>query len=127
MKKEIISTEHAPNSPLFSQGVKAGPTIYVSGMVGIDASTKQMAGTTIREQTRQALQNCLAIVSAGGGSLEDVVQVTVLLTNPGDFADMNEEYAKVFETWRPARAVVKLGVELPNVLVSIMMTAHVEN
>jgi 2-iminobutanoate/2-iminopropanoate deaminase len=127
MKKEIISTEHAPSSPLYSQGVKAGPMIYVSGMVGIDAATKQMAGTTIREQTRQALANCLAIVSAGGGSLEDVVQVTVLLTNPGDFADMNEEYAKVFAAWQPARAVVKLGVDLPNVLVSIMMTAHVEN
>ncbi|HMG53960.1 MAG TPA: RidA family protein [Kofleriaceae bacterium] len=66
------------------------------------------------------------IVEAGGGRLEDVVQVTVLLANPADFAGMNEEYAKVFATEPPARAVTKLGVELPNVLVSIMMTAHVE-
>jgi 2-iminobutanoate/2-iminopropanoate deaminase len=96
-------------------------------MVGIDAATKQLAGSTIQEQTRQALRNCTAVVEAGGGRLEDVVQVTVLLANPADFAGMNEEYAKVFATEAPSRAVTKLGVELPNVLVSIMMTAHVED
>jgi 2-iminobutanoate/2-iminopropanoate deaminase len=127
MKKQIIATDQAPTSPLYSQGVKVGSTVYVSGMVGIDAATKQMVGTTIREQTRQALRNCLAVVEAGGGGAEDVFQVTVLLANPADFAGMNEEYAKVFSTEPPARAVVKLGVELPNVLVSIMMTAHVED
>ena len=126
MKKQIIKTEQAPSSPLYSQGVKVGSTIYVSGTVGIDVTTKQMAGTTIQEQTRQALRNCKAIVEAGGGQLEDIVQVTVLLANPADFAGMNEEYAKVFATEPPARAVTKLGVELPNVLVSVMMTAHVE-
>ncbi|MGZ4674053.1 MAG: RidA family protein, partial [Ilumatobacteraceae bacterium] len=78
------------------------------------------------EQTRQALRNCEAIVEAGGGRLEDVVQVTVLLANPADFAGMNEEYQKVFAVEPPARAVTKLGVELPNVLVSIMMMANVE-
>jgi 2-iminobutanoate/2-iminopropanoate deaminase len=127
MKKQIVRTEDAPTSPLYSQGVRVGSTIYVSGMTGIDAATKQLVGTTIQEQTRQALRNCIAIVEAGGGRLEDVAQVAVLLTNPADFAGMNEEYAKVFTTEQPARAVTKLGVELPNVLVSIMMTAHVED
>jgi 2-iminobutanoate/2-iminopropanoate deaminase len=126
MKKQIIRTDEAPSSPLYSQGLRVGSTIYVSGMAGIDVTTKQLAGATIQEQTRQALRNCKAIVAAGGGRLEDVVQVTVLLANPADFAGMNEEYAKVFATEPPARAVTKLGVELPNVLVSIMMTAHVE-
>jgi hypothetical protein len=70
--------------------------------------------------------NLAKIVEAGGGGLRDVVQVTVLLANPADFAGMNEEYAKVFVTEAPTRAVTKLGVELPNVLVSIMMTAQVE-
>jgi 2-iminobutanoate/2-iminopropanoate deaminase len=126
MTKQIITTELAPSSPLYSQGVRAGSTIHVSGMVGIDAATKQLAGPTIQEQTRQALRNCTAIVEAGGGTLADVVQVTVLLTDPADFPGMNEEYAKVFTTQAPARAVTKLGVDLPNVLVSIMMTAHVE-
>ena len=127
MKKQIITTDAAPRSLLFSQGVKMGSTIYVSGMAGIDPATSKMAGATIQEQTRQALRNCRAIVEAGGGTLEDVVQVTVLLANPADFAGMNEEYAKVFAVEPPARAVTKLGVELPNVLVSIMMTAHVED
>ena len=125
MTKQIIATGDAPSSPLYSQGVKVGSTIYVSWMAGIDAATGQMAGATIGEQTRQSLRNCAAIVAAGGGTLEDVAQVTVLLANPADFAAMNEEYAKVFAVDPPARAVTKLGVELPNVLVSIMMTAQV--
>ena len=126
MKRHIIRTEKAPNSPLYSQGVRVGSTVYVSGMAGIDVATKQLAGATIQEQTRAALRNCKAIIEAGGGRLEDVAQVTVLLANPADFAGMNEEYAKVFATEPPARAVTKLGVELPDVLVSIMMTAHLD-
>ena len=125
--KQIITTHDAPSSPLFSQGVKVGSTIYVSGMAGIDPATKEMAGATIHEQTRQSLRNCRAVIEAGGGTLEDVVQVTVLLANPLDFTGMNEEYAEVFATNPPARAVTKLGVDLPNVLVSIMMTAHVDD
>ena len=124
--KVILRTPNAPSSPLYSQGVKVGSTIYVSGMTGVDVITNTMAGTTIRDQTRQALANCRAIVEAGGGTLADVVQVMVLLANPTDFAGMNEEYANAFPIEPPARAVTKLGVELPNVLVSIMMTAYVD-
>ena len=126
MPKQIIRTDRAPSSPLYSQGVRVGSTIYVSGTTGIDPATRQMAGATIQEQTRQALRNCGAIVEAGGGRLEDVVQVTVLLANPADFAGMNEEYAKVFASEPPARAVTRLGVELPNLLVSIMMVAQLD-
>jgi len=126
MKKQIIRTAEAPSSPLYSQGVRVGSTIYVSGTAGIDAATKGLAGATIQAQTRQALRNCKAVLEAGGATMDDVVQVTVLLANPADFAGMNEEYAKVFATEPPARAVAKLGVELPNLLVSILMTAHVE-
>jgi 2-iminobutanoate/2-iminopropanoate deaminase len=124
MGKQNIATSLAPDSPLYSQGVRVGSTIYVSGMVGMNPETKQMAGSTIQEQTTQALHNCEAVIEAGGGTLRDVAQVTVLLTNATDFAGMNESYAEVFTTEPPARAVAKLGVDLPNVLVSIMMTAH---
>ena len=126
MAKQIIHTDKAPSSPLYSQAVRIGSALYVAGTAGIDVTTKQLAGATIQEQTRQALRNCEAIVEAGGGTLADVVQVTVLLANPADFAGMNEEYAKVFAADPPVRAVAKLGVELPNLLVWIMMTAHVE-
>jgi 2-iminobutanoate/2-iminopropanoate deaminase len=123
VQKQIIRTAEAPGSTLFSQAVKIGATIYVSGIVGIDPKTTQMAGSTIQEQTRQALLNCESILRAGGAKLEDVVDVQVLLARPSDFVGLNEEYAKFFPTDPPARSVAKLGVELPNVLVSIKLIA----
>ena len=123
--REVISTQGAPRSPLYSQAVKAGQHVYVSGLVGIDPTTGDLAGSTIQEQTRQALTNCEAILKAAAASLEDVVEVGVLLTNPTDFAGMNDEYAIWFPAEPPARYVAKLGVEIPNVLVSIRMTAFV--
>jgi len=125
MTKQIIRTDRAPASALYSQGVKIGSTIYVAGMAGLDPATKQMAGSTIQDQTRQAVRNCQAVLEAGGAALQDVVSVTVLLANPADWDGMNEVYAKVFPTDPPARAVTRLGPELPNVLVSITMIAHV--
>ena len=123
--REVLSTQNAPSSPLFSQAVKAGQHVYVSGLVGIDTTTGNLAGSTIQEQTRQALANCEAILHAAGATLDDVVEVGVLLTNPTDFAGMNQEYATWFPAEPPTRYVAKLGVEIANVLVSIRMTAFV--
>jgi 2-iminobutanoate/2-iminopropanoate deaminase len=121
--REVIGTPDAPSSPLYSQAVKAGGFVYVSGLVGIDVTTGALAGPTIQEQTRQALTNCQTVLRAAGVSLEDVVEVGVLLTNPADFAGMNDEYATWFPAAPPTRYVAKLGVELPGVLVSVRMTA----
>ena len=126
MKKEIIRTPEAPSSVLFSQAVKFGSLIFVSGTAAIDPKTNQIVGSTIQEQTRQALVNCQNILRAAGASLKNVVDVHVLLARPSDFAGLNEEYAKFFQTDPPARAVGKLGVEIPSLLVSIKMTAAVE-
>jgi 2-iminobutanoate/2-iminopropanoate deaminase len=123
VQKQIIRTSEAPGSTLFSQAVKVGATLYVSGIVGIDPKTNQMAGSTIQEQTRQALVNCENILRAGDAKLENVIDVQVLLARPSDFVGLNEEYAKFFPTDPPARSVAKLGVELPNVLVSIKLIA----
>jgi 2-iminobutanoate/2-iminopropanoate deaminase len=125
--RQIIRTSAAPSSPVFSQAVKAGSTLYLSGITGIDPKTSQLAGSTIQEQTRQALVNCENILRAAGARLENVVEVLVLLTRPNDFAGLNEEYAKFFPTDPPVRAVAKLGVELPNLLVSIKMTALLQD
>lgn len=92
MPRQIITTPNAPSSPLYSQGVKAGPHVVVSGMVGIDPATGMLAGDTIQGQTRQALANCEAILNAGGASLDDVIEVGVLLSYASDFAALNEEY-----------------------------------
>ena len=124
MPRQIITTANAPSSPLYSQGVKAGPHILVSGIVGINPSSGSLAGETIH-QTRQALTNCQAILQAGGASLDDVIEVGILLTNPADFPGLNEEYARWFAAEPPARYVAKLGVELPGLLVSIRMTAFI--
>jgi len=123
LSRQIITTPNAPKSPLYSQGVKAGPYVFVSGMVGIDHSTGTLAGSTIQDQVRQALTNCDAVLNASGSNMRDVVEVGILLTNPADFAGLNEEYARWFPSEPPARYVAKLGVELPGVLVSIRMTA----
>lgn len=127
MTRHIIRTPQAPSSPYFSQAVRAGSTIFLSGIIGIDPKTQELAGLTIQEQTQQALDNCEAILRAADSSIADVVEVLVLLARPGDFAGLNEVYTKKFPTDPPARAVARLGVELPDVLVSIKMTAVVRS
>jgi 2-iminobutanoate/2-iminopropanoate deaminase len=126
MPRQIITTADAPSSPLYSQGVRAGTSVFVSGLVGIDPVTGALAGPGIREQARQALRNCQAVLHAGGATLDDVVEVGVLLTHSTDFAGLNEEYARWFPTAPPTRYVARLGVDLPGILVSIRMTAVVD-
>src|SRR5262245_19965495 len=123
MKREIIHIPDAPRSPLYSQAVKVGPTIYVTGVPGLDPQTNKVAGPTIQEQTRQALINCENILRAAGAQLDDVVEVQVLLARPGDFAGLNEEYAEFFAKDPPVRSVARLGPDLGDILVSIRMTA----
>jgi 2-iminobutanoate/2-iminopropanoate deaminase len=123
MPRQIITTANAPSSPLFSQGVRGGSQVFISGTTGMDPSTGRMAGGTIQDQTRQALSNCEAILREAGATLDDVVEVGVLLTDPNDFAGMNEEYARWFPSDPPARYAAKLGAEIPGLLVSIRMTA----
>lgn len=123
MPRQIISTPNAPSSPYFSQGVKAGSAVFVSGTTGVDPKTGRFLGDTVQLQTRQALANCVAILQAGGTSLDDVVEVGILLADPADFAGMNEEYARWFPQDPPTRYAAKLGAEMPGLLVSIRMTA----
>ena len=125
MPREIIRTPQAPESPYFSQAVKAGGLVHVSGTVGVDPATGE-AGATIEEQTRQALLNCQAILRAAEAGLEDVVDVHVLLRDPADAEAFNEVYATFFPNDPPARCVSKLGVDRPGILVSVKLTAVVD-
>jgi 2-iminobutanoate/2-iminopropanoate deaminase len=126
MAGQIVTTKDAPQSPLYAQGIRVGPQIWVSGMTGLDPASGQMAGTTIQQQTKQALTNCERIIEAGGGARHGIVEVGVLLARPDDFAGLNEAYAEHFPDNPPTRYVARLGPELPGVLVSIRMTAVVE-
>ena len=123
MSRQNIRTPKAPRSALYSQAVRVGKTVYLSGMPGVDPATNLPAGTTIQEQTRQALKNCEAVLAEAGATLADVVDVQVLLAKPEDFAGLNEAYAPFFKSDPPARSVARLGPELPGLLVLIRMTA----
>ena len=125
MPRQVITTPDAPSSPVWSQAVKAGQQVFVSGIVGIDPRTGALAGETIQEQTRQALTNCRSILEAAGATMDDIVEVCTLLTDPADFDAMNEEYASWFPADPPARFTPKLGVDIPGVLVSIRVVAFV--
>jgi 2-iminobutanoate/2-iminopropanoate deaminase len=125
MKRQVIRVPDAPSSPLYSQAIKVGPTIYVTGVAGIDPKTNKVAGPTIQDQTRQALINCEHILRAAGAKLTDVVEVQGLLARPEDFGGFNEAYAKFFPKDPPVRSVARLGPELGEILISIRMTAVV--
>ncbi len=121
--REVVFTPEVPSSPLYSQAVRVGPHVFVSGLIGMDLRIGALAGDTVQTQTRQALRNCELVLLAAGATLDDVVEVGVLLTRPTDFDGMNEEYARWFGNRPPTRSVAKLGAEPPGVLVSIRMTA----
>jgi 2-iminobutanoate/2-iminopropanoate deaminase len=103
--------------------VKAGNTIYVAGTVGVDVATGELAGPTVKEQTRQSLLNCQAILRAGGAELSDTVMVHTLLLRPEDADAVVEVFEEFFPGVRPPRCVAKLGVDRPGILVSIALTA----
>ncbi|HEY7046681.1 MAG TPA: RidA family protein [Jatrophihabitantaceae bacterium] len=123
MPKEVISTAEAPEFPSYSQAVKVGNTIYVAGTTGVDVTTGEFAGPTVKDQARQALRNCQAILRAAGATLSDAVMVHTLLMRPEDADDLVDVFDEFFPDVRPPRCVSKIGVDRPGLLVSIAMVA----
>ncbi len=102
---QIIHTDKAPAAiGPYSQAVKTGNLLFVSGQIPIDPATGEFAGNDITTQTRQSLNNVKAILEAAGYTLADVVKATVLLAEISDFAAMNAVYAEFFHSNCPARA-----------------------
>ncbi len=102
---QAIHTDNAPAAiGPYSQAVKAGNTIYVSGQLPVDPATGEFAGDDIAAQTKQSLTNIKNILEKAGAGMENVVKTTVLLSDIGDFAAMNEVYATFFKEPFPARA-----------------------
>lgn len=114
----------APHSP-YSHAVVANGFVFVSGQIAVrpGGGPLEIVGETMREQTHQALENVKAILEAAGSSLERVVKITVLLARPDLQKEMNEAYAEHFPGPKPARAIARLGVEIPGILVSIEAVA----
>lgn len=111
--KKIIATTNAPAAiGPYSQAIKAGDTVYVSGQIPIDPATGAFVREDIRTQTRQCLKNLGNILKEAGTDLSHVVKTTVMLQDIGDFAAMNEVYAEAFTEPFPARAAFQVG-DLP--------------
>jgi len=122
--REIITTEAAPAvPPAYSQAVKAGGFVFVSGQPPIDPATGELAGPSIQDQTAQCLRNVQAILVAAGSGLEKVVAATFILADPDDFAGMNEEWTRWFPVDPPARQGAKLPVSRPGLKISVAVTA----
>ena len=125
MARDIIRTPNAPAPPpTYSQAVRAGGLVFVSGTGPQDPATGKIVGDTIQEQTRQCLKNISAILEASGTSLDQVVSATVIILEESDFAGMNEEWVKWFPTNPPARQGAKLPVRIPGLKVSIAAIAE---
>jgi 2-iminobutanoate/2-iminopropanoate deaminase len=124
MKKEIIETDKAPRLPLpFSQAVRLGNLVFVSGQGPIDPDTHEVRGD-IKAQTERMLENIKAILEAAGTDLLNVVSTTVYLTDLKNFEGMNEAYRKYFPKDPPPRATVQAGL-LRNMLVEMQCIAWV--
>jgi 2-iminobutanoate/2-iminopropanoate deaminase len=126
---EIISTPDAPGNAAcgrfpYSQAVKAGGLVFVSGQGPFEPATGAIVGETIQEQTRQAFRNCDAILRAAGSSMTRVVSVLFILRNGEDFAGMNEEWQRWFETDPPARTGAKHPLEVEGLRISLSMVAE---
>ena len=107
--KTVISTDKAPAAiGPYSQGIKACSLIITSGQLPIDPATGAFP-ETIEEQTRQSLENCKAVLAAGGASMENVIKTTVFLSDMNNFAAMNGVYASFFEGACPARSAVEVA------------------
>jgi 2-iminobutanoate/2-iminopropanoate deaminase len=125
MAKQIVRTEEAPKSLAgYSQAVKAGGFIFVSGQGPFDPGTGEVSGTTIQEQTRQCLKNIEAILLAAGSSLDKAVSAVFILGEESDFAGMNEEWSKWFPKDPPARQGAKLPIQPKGMKISIALIAE---
>lgn len=110
MSKTALHTDNAPAAiGPYSQAIKAGNTIYVSGQLPIDPKTGEFAGPDIESQTRQSLTNIKSILESCGAGMGNVVKTTVLLADIADFAAMNGVYAEFFEAPFPARAAFQVA------------------
>lgn len=107
MKLASVSTEKAPAAiGPYSQAIWAGPFLFLSGQLGLDPTSGELAGPDVSSQAPQAMENLVNILKAAGLNTEDVVSVDVYMTNMGQFSEFNSIYSRFFDTHKPARAAI---------------------
>lgn len=110
MSKSVIQTSNAPQAiGTYSQAVKAGNTVYLSGQIPLVPTTMQMVSDEFEAQAVQVFENIQAVVSAAGGQMENLVKLNIFLIDLGNFAAVNEIMARYFEPPYPARAAVQVS------------------
>jgi reactive intermediate/imine deaminase len=110
MPKEIISTKNAPQAiGPYSQAVKTGNLIFISGQIPLNPETGDLVSGSIEDEANQVLQNIKSICDAAGYGFEDIVKITIFLTDLGNFTTVNEVMAKHFVEPYPARATVEVS------------------
>ena len=123
MTRQTVATDRAPQNPMYAQATKAGGLLFVSGQGPFDP-TGAIVGGTIQEQTRQCMTNIEAILVAGGSALDRIVSATFILSDPADFAGLNEEWRRWFPTDPPARQGAKFPLDVPGLRISIAVIAE---
>lgn len=123
--KSIIQSDAAPKAiGTYSQAVKAGDTVYLSGQIPLDPESMELVGGGIENQIKQVFENLKAVCEASGGSLQDIVKLNIFLTDLGNFSSVNEVMATYFQQPYPARAAIGVAalpkgaeVEMDGILV----------
>ncbi len=127
MDKAAVRTEKAPapfQGAPYSQAIVFGDLVFVSGQVGLDPKSNQVVAGGIREQTEQALRNVGAILEEAGSGMERILKTTIFLVDFGQFAEMNEVYARHVGSMPPARATVEIKSLPAGALIEIEAIAH---
>ena len=127
-RKDVIRTERAPGpfqGAPYNQAIRVGDLVFVAGQLGITLETGDLAGPTVDEQTEQIMQNLAAILEEAGSGLDKLVKTTVFLLDLGDFAGMNEVYARHVGSDPPARSTIGIAALPSGALVEIEAVAHV--
>jgi 2-iminobutanoate/2-iminopropanoate deaminase len=126
--REAIATPAAPSAiGPYSQAIKAGDFLFVSGQIALDPGTGTLIDGGIQDQTHRVLQNVGAILTAAGTSFDQVVKTTVYLVDMSEFAAMNEVYGTYFPAPAPARATIQAARLPRDVRVEIDVVAYVES
>lgn len=109
MKNIVFSSDAPAAIGPYSQAVKAGNTLYLSGQIGMIPTTGELISADVKEQTAQALKNMKAVLAAAGATADNVVKTTVFLTDMADFQAVNAVYAETFASDAPARSCVAVA------------------
>jgi 2-iminobutanoate/2-iminopropanoate deaminase len=122
--KEIVTTDRGPK-PIgpYSQAVKTGGFLFLSGQVALDPKTGDLTGTDVRQQTERVMENIKGILEAAGSNLHHVIKTTVFLKDMNDFPAMNEVYGRYFSAAPPARSTVQVARLPKDALVEIEVVA----